>query len=56
MTEDDFLLHVNEGDLYIQIPADFYKQMGIKEGDSLSLGIEKDRIILSKVSPIKKSS
>jgi antitoxin component of MazEF toxin-antitoxin module len=55
MTED-FLLHIEDGDLYIQIPIDVYKQLNINEGDELSLGIEGERMFLSKVRPSKNSS
>ena len=53
MTED-FLLNIKDGELYVVIPLHVAEELDINEGDNLSLGIEKDRMYLTKVEEHKK--
>ena len=48
MEIEDFILHIEEGDLYVTIPLEIAKEAGILEGCSLSLSVEEGKITLTK--------
>lgn len=45
---EDFLIHIDEGELYIPIPLEIAEKASIFEGSLLSLDVEDGKITLTK--------